>query len=67
MITDYIEFEGVLKLFELNGWVLMKRVGNCRVFMSLDKSDESTITIPVKDKKVSIVYCDRIKKYFEDG
>ena len=63
-MSDYEDFEKVLKLFESNGWKLKKFWGNYRVFM---KDGESLPwLIPVEDKKVSIYYVNKFKEYLQN-
>ena len=62
---DDVIFAQVLKLFESNGWVLQKSLGKNRIFIPKDGS-EGLWSIPVNDKKVSILYYRRIQEFFEN-
>jgi len=50
-------FTDVEKLLELFGWSCRKGTGSHRAFT---KPGERTITVPIKDEKVKLVYLDEI-------
>ena len=58
-----IEFVEVLELFEKNGWKLYRIVGCYRVFV---KSGESPCPIPVKNRKVDILYVEEAMQFFNE-
>lgn len=62
---ETVSFGKVLKLFESNGWVLQKSLGKNRIFTPNDGS-EGLWSIPVNEKKVSILYYRRIQEFFEN-
>ncbi len=63
---ENISFEKVLKLFELNKWVLEKLWGNRRVFIDPKDKKKLPWSIPVHDKKVSVEYYNKIRDFFEN-
>lgn len=61
------DFSKVLELFESNGWVLQESWGNYRVFCDPKNKNKLPFLIPVNDKKVSIVYYEKVKEFFDHG
>jgi len=56
-------FAEVLELLESHGWVLQRTWPPYYVFM---KEGELPLLIPVKDRKVSEAYVEKIRKILED-
>ena len=61
-----IPFEKVLELFESHGWVLKECWGDHRVFIDPNDIKKLPWLFPVRDRKVSIEYYNRILRFFED-
>lgn len=61
------DFSKVLELFESNGWVLQKSWGNYRVFYNPKDKSKLPFLIPVNNRKVSIIYYDKVREFFDNG
>lgn len=57
-------FSEILELLESHGWVLQRTWPPYFVFM---KEGELPLLIPVRDRKVSAAYVDKIYKSIEDS
>ena len=62
-MTEGIDFEKVLELFESNGWTLQRIWEPYRVFV---KEGELPWLIPVRGKKVDVEYVEKFKKFLRD-
>jgi hypothetical protein len=60
------DFEDVLKLFEAEGWKLVRIQEEYRIFKDFKGSDPLPWPIPVIDKKVDDYYVQQFKKYVKD-
>jgi hypothetical protein len=62
-MSNEVDFEQVLKLFESYGWRLEKIYEPYRVFV---KEGQLPWLIPVKNRKVDIEYVQKFKKFVEE-
>ncbi len=65
-MEKYIDFEEVLKLFELHGWKLQKIEEEYRIFRDYEGDDELPWPIPVKKGKVDVYYVEKFKEYLNN-
>ena len=62
-MTDKVEFQRVLEMFEAHGWKLKRICEPYRVFV---KGDELPWLIPVEDRKVDAEYVAKFKRFLKE-
>ena len=62
-MTNYVDFEKILELFESHGWKLQRIYEPYRVFI---KEGQLPWLIPVHDRKVDAEYVKKFKEFLKE-
>lgn len=60
-MSEYVNFQKVLELFESHGWKLQRIYNPYRVFTK--DSEPLPFLIPVHNRKVDVIYVEKFKKF----